>query len=77
MPLTYESTHEYYFKDPSLYFCKEHNCLRVTEGHQDSVLIAGVSEDDIDTFIKYYSKYIKKTNENLENHNHSKDAAEA
>ena len=76
MPLTYESTHEYHFKDANMYFCKEHDCLRITEGYEDSILINGITEEKVDEFIKFYNKYVKK-NENLENHNHSKDAAEA
>jgi len=74
MPLTYESTHEYHFKDASMFFCQEHDCLRITEGYEDSILINGITEEKVDDFIKFYNKYVKK-NENLENHNHSTDAA--
>ena len=77
MPLTYESTHEYCFKDASIYFCKEHDCLRITEGYEDSVLINGITEEKVDEFIKFYNKYVKKVNENVEDHNHGKDAVES
>ena len=76
MPLTYESTHEYHFKDANLYFCKEHDCLRITEGYEDSILINGITEEKVDDFIKFYNKYVKK-NEHLENNNHSQHVVEA
>ena len=93
MPLTYESTHEYHFNSASLFYCLDHTTLRVCDSFTDSVLISGVEQDDINDFIEKYMEYVlkdeelvnifkksikyKKLNENLENHNHSKDAADA
>jgi len=66
MSLHPETTYEYYFRNPSLYYCKEHNCLRVTDDHEDSVLLNGLSEENIDTFIKYYQINVKDKKEDNE-----------
>ena len=63
MSLSPEVTYEYYFRNPSLYFCREHGCLRVTDDHEDSVLLNGLSEEVIDTFIKYYNINVKDKKE--------------
>jgi len=60
MSLSPEVTYEYYFRNPALYYCKEHSCLRITDDHEDSVLLNGLSEEVIDTFIKYYQINCKK-----------------
>ena len=93
MPLTYETTHEYYLKKPSLFYCSEHDTLRVCDNFEDSLLLSNIESKDINDFIEKYIEYVlkdealkdvfkkaiqvKQLNENLENHNHSKDAAEA
>ena len=59
-PLRTETTYEYYFGKPYLYYCKEHDCLRVSDSHEDSVLLNGITEKDIDTFIEHYNKYVKE-----------------
>ena len=59
MSLSPEVTYEYYFRNPSLYFCREHGCLRVTDDHEDSVLLNGVTEANIDTFIQFYQINVK------------------
>ena len=67
MSLSPETTYEYHFRDAYLYYWKEHNCLRVTDDHEDSVLLAGITEEDIDTFIKYYQINVKdKKEDNVE-----------
>ena len=63
MSLSPEVTYEYYFRNPSLYFCKEHGCLRAADDHEDSVLLNGIDEDTIDTFIKYYQINVKDKKE--------------
>ena len=93
MPLTFETTHEYYLKKPSLFYCSEHDTLRVCDNFEDSILLSNIESKDINEFIEKYIQYVlkddqlkdvfkkgvqvKQLNENLENHNHSKDAAEA
>jgi len=66
MSLSPEVTYEYYFRNPSLYFCREHGCLRVTDDHEDSVLLNGLSEENIDTFIKYYQINVKDKKEEVD-----------
>ena len=65
MSLSPETHYEYYFKDASLYYCKEHGALRVVEQFEDSVLLNGITEDDIDTFIKYYNINVKDKKEEV------------
>ena len=63
MSLSPETHYEYYFKDAGLYYCKEHNALRVVDQFEDSVLLNGITEEDIDTFIKYYNINVKDKKE--------------
>ena len=63
MTLKSETTVEYFFRNAYLYYCKEHGCLRVTNDHEDSVLLHGITEKDIDTFIKYYNINVKDKKE--------------
>ena len=65
MSLSPEVTYEYYFRNPSLYYCKEHSCLRASDDHEDSVLLNGIDEDTIDTFIKYYNINVKDKKEEV------------
>ncbi len=58
MPLRTETTVEYYFDNAYLYYCKQHDCLRVSNNHEDSVLFNGVEQKDIDSFISNYIEYI-------------------
>ena len=60
MSLHPEVTFEYYFSNASIYYYKEHSCLRVTNDHEDSVLLNGLSEENIDNFIRYYEVNVKK-----------------
>ena len=57
MPLRTETMVEYYFDNAYLYYCKQHDCLRVTNNHADSVLLNGVEQGDIDNFISSYIEY--------------------
>jgi len=58
MPLRTETTVEYQFDNAYLYYCKEHECLRVSNNHDDSVLLTGIEQGDIDKFICHYIEYI-------------------
>jgi hypothetical protein len=67
MPLRTETTYEYYFNNASLYYCKAHDCFRVTNDHEDSVLLHGVEQDEVDDFIANYFEYILE-DEDLKDH---------
>lgn len=54
--LKFETTHEYYIKDPSMYFCAEHDVLCLSENYEDSIRITGVTEQ---TIIKFVSGLFK------------------
>ena len=58
MPLRTETTVEYYFDNAYLYYCKQHDCLRVSNNHEDSVLLNGVEQKDVDRFISNYIEYV-------------------
>ena len=58
MPLRTETMVEYYFDNAYLYYCKQHDCLRVTNNHADSVLLNGVEQRDINNFIENYFEYV-------------------
>ena len=60
MPLRTETTVEYQFDNAYLYYCKQHDCLRVSNNHDDSVLLSGVEQGDIDRFIETYMEYVLK-----------------
>ena len=54
MTLRSETTVEYYFKEPFLFFCKHHDMLGISEAHGDSVQLNGVTQENINDFIKTY-----------------------
>ena len=58
MPLRTDTTVEYYFDNAYLYYCKEHECFRVSNNHEDSILLNGVTRKDVDTFISNYIDYV-------------------
>ena len=58
MPLKSDTTVEYYFDNAYLYYCKQHDCLRCSNNHDDSVLLSGVKQKDINNFIECYFEYI-------------------
>jgi len=67
MPLRTETTFEYYFNNASLYYCKAHDCFRVTNDHEDSVLLHGVEQDEVNDFIANYFEYALE-DEDLKDH---------
>ena len=54
MTLRSETTVEYHFNDPYIFFCKHHSTLGISESHGDSVQLTGVTQDNINYFIKNY-----------------------
>ena len=58
MTLRSQTTVEYYFKDAYLFFCKHHDTLGISEAHGDSVQLNGVSQKNINDFIKTYFEYV-------------------
>ena len=58
MPLRTETTVEYYFDKAYLYYCKQHDCFRVSNNHEDSVLLNGITQADVDSFISNYIEYV-------------------
>ena len=58
MTLRPELTYEYQFKDAYLYYCAAHDCLRITEDHEDNVLCQGITQKNINDFIECYFEYV-------------------
>ena len=58
MPLRTETTVEYYFDKAYLFYCKTHDCLRVSNNHEDSVLLNGITQKDVNSFIESYFEYV-------------------
>ena len=67
MPLRTETTVEYYFNKAYLYYCKQHDCLRCSDNHEDSVLLNGVTPKDVNDFIANYFEYSLE-DEDLKDH---------
>ena len=63
MPLKTETTVEYYFNKPYMYYCSHHDCLRISENHEDSVLCNGLPQDAINDFISNYIGYVLDNDE--------------
>ena len=54
--LTFETTHEYYMKDPSMFYCAEHDGLCLSVDYEDTVRFTGITEK---TIIKFVSGLFK------------------
>ncbi len=63
MTLRSETTVEYYFKDAYLFYCKHHDTLGISEAHGDSVQLSGVTQENINDFIKTYFEYVLEDTE--------------
>ena len=63
MTLHAETTVEYRFKDAYLFYCKHHDTLGISDNHEDSVQINGVSQDNVNTFIEHYFEYVLENEE--------------
>ena len=57
MPLTTETTYEYYFDKAYLFYCKTHDCMRVSDNHEDSVCLNGITSENVNDFIANYFEY--------------------
>ena len=66
MTLRSETTVEYYFKEPYLFFCKHHDTLGISEAHGDSVQLNGISLKNINDFIKTYFSIVLENEELVE-----------
>ena len=58
--LKFETTHEYCMKDPSMYYCVEHDCLVMTEDYEDSIRFEGIKEKTIINFVSGLFKHNAK-----------------
>ena len=58
MTLRSETTVEYTFKDSYLLYCEHHDTLGISEAHGDSVQLNGVTQENINDFIKTYFEYV-------------------
>ena len=54
--LKFESTHEYYMKDPHMFYCADHDGLCLSEDYEDTVRFTGITEQ---TIIKFVSGLFK------------------
>ena len=54
--LQFETTHEYYMKEPSMFYCAEHNGLCLSVDYEDTVRFTGITEQ---TIIKFVSGLFK------------------
>ena len=63
MTLRSETTVEYYFKDAYLFYCKHHDTLGISEAHGDSVQLNGVTQENINYFIKNYFDIVLENEE--------------
>ena len=58
MALTFESTHEYYLKDASMYYCEDHDSLMLTQDYEDRLVICGIKPE---TILKFAQEIVKKS----------------
>jgi len=58
MALTFESTHEYYLKDASMWYCDEHAGLVITQDFEDRVVLTGIKPE---TILKFAQEIVKKS----------------
>lgn len=58
MALTFESTHEYYLKDASMWYCDDHAGLVITQDFEDRVVLTGIKPE---TVLKFAQDIVKKS----------------
>jgi len=58
MTLSFETTHEYYLKDASMYYCEDHNSLMLTQDYEDRLVIGGLKAG---TVLKFAQEIVKKS----------------
>ena len=58
MALTFESTHEYYLKDASMWYCDDHAGLVITQDFEDRIVITGIKPE---TMLKFAQEIVTKS----------------
>ena len=58
------TNYEFYFRNPSLMYCADHDTLRISDDFEDSVHLLGIEKDDMNTFIERYFEYVLKQSKN-------------
>ena len=58
MTLSFETTHEYYLKDASMYYCEDHDSLMLTQDYEDRLVIVGLKPG---TVLKFAQEIVKKS----------------
>ena len=58
MTLSFETTHEYYLKDASMYYCEDHDSLMLTQDYEDRLVITGLKAG---TVLKFAQEIVKKS----------------
>ena len=58
MTLSFESTHEYYLKDASMWYCDDHAGLVITQDFEDRVVLTGIKPE---TVLKFAQEIVKKS----------------
>ena len=58
MTLSFETTHEYYLKDASMYYCEDHDSLMLTQDYEDRLVITGLKPG---TVLKFAQEIVKKS----------------
>ena len=53
--LQFQSTHEYYLGDASIYYCSEHDSLIIADDNTDRLVISGISDSVVNSFIKKHT----------------------
>ena len=66
MNLSPELTYDYTFNDAYLFYCKSHDCVRVSEDHRDSVTLNGITQTNLNEFIENYFKFVLDNDELVE-----------
>ena len=60
--MNFDTTHEYYLDNPSLYYCESHNSLIVhtsVNSVDNRLVLSGVEKESIENLIKNYK--VKRT----------------
>ena len=61
MALTFETTHEYYFKNPHISYCEEHGGLLISDDWEDRVVFRGIDKETfLDLLRNRYNEHLEK-----------------
>ena len=53
-----ELNYHFYLKDASLFYCDDHDTLRICDQLEDSITLEGVTRKDVNYFIEKYFEYV-------------------